>query len=36
MNYKELFIFILMLIAYCVMSTIDFNSLVACGVYVID
>lgn len=36
MNIKEILIFILGFTAWAIASTIDFNSLVACGYYVID
>ena len=36
MKIKELLIFILMFIAWAIMSTIDFNSLVECGIYTIN
>ena len=36
MNVKEILIFILGFMAWAIVSTIDFNSLVACGYYVID
>ena len=36
MNIKEVLIFILMFTAWAIMSSIDFNSLVACDFYVVD
>lgn len=36
MNVKEIMIFVLGFIAWAIVSTMDFNSLVACGYYVIN